>query len=239
MPTSPEGSRQKLLDAAAQLLATDPEQSVSVRAVCTLAGVQLPTLYHFFENKQGLVDAVVEAGFQRFATALTKATTARRAPSAADALRAVWDAHVSLGRSEPALYVLMYGRVQPGSRARGYDAAFEPLLARCTDASAQRLLTTSASDAARRLEASAIGTTLALIATADDPRTLSPLSADGRDAVISSLTADGGAATSDRTPIATNANALIAALADGTSVLEPEETALLRKWLQALATPAD
>lgn len=232
MPKSPDGSRQRLLDAAAQLLAVEPEQSVSVRAVCTLAGVQLPTLYHFFENKQGLIDAVVEAAYERFTATLTKVTAARRAPSPAAALRATWDAHIALGASEPALYVLMYGSTRPGHRPRGYEAAFAPLLARCTEAAAQRQLTTSAADAARRLEASAIGATLALIAS---PGSGPALRIDARDAVVSALTRDDASGDS-RPAVAANADALLSALATHTTTLAPEEAALLVRWLRSLAS---
>ncbi|MFC4858617.1 TetR/AcrR family transcriptional regulator [Actinophytocola glycyrrhizae] len=54
-------TRDRLLTAATELLTASPE--VSTRAICERAGVQAPTLYHYFGNKQGLLAAVVEDRF--------------------------------------------------------------------------------------------------------------------------------------------------------------------------------
>ena len=54
------GTRDRLLRAAADLIAASPGETVPLRAICDAAGVRLPTLYHFFGSKEGLLDAVVE-----------------------------------------------------------------------------------------------------------------------------------------------------------------------------------
>ena len=41
-------------------------EEFSLRAVCDTVGVKIPTLYHFFGSKQGLIDAVVERGFDLY-----------------------------------------------------------------------------------------------------------------------------------------------------------------------------
>lgn len=68
---SSANSRQRLLDAAVELIRTDPDRNVSVRDICARAGVQLPTLYHFFESKRGLLDAVAQVGYERARQLLT------------------------------------------------------------------------------------------------------------------------------------------------------------------------
>jgi AcrR family transcriptional regulator len=60
------GTRERILQAAARLLAESGGDPVSTRAVCAAAGVGAPTLYHHFGDKDGLLDAVVAYGFERY-----------------------------------------------------------------------------------------------------------------------------------------------------------------------------
>ncbi|WP_258234114.1 TetR/AcrR family transcriptional regulator [Brevibacterium oceani] len=55
-----------MLDAAAGLIAAAPGEDFSLRAVCDAVGVKMPTLYHFFGSKQGLIDAVIARGFDMY-----------------------------------------------------------------------------------------------------------------------------------------------------------------------------
>lgn len=119
MPNPTDGSRGRLLDAAEALLGEDADRSLSVRAVCSRAGVQLPKLYHFFESKQGLIDALVERGFDRFARLLDEIPS----PSGTGAPAAIWDAHLAFAVEHPALFTLMTGHVRPGSPRDGDDIA--------------------------------------------------------------------------------------------------------------------
>ena len=59
-------TRERILRAAARLLAESGGAPVSTRAVCAAAGVGAPTLYHHFGDKEGLLDAVVTYGFERY-----------------------------------------------------------------------------------------------------------------------------------------------------------------------------
>lgn len=104
-------SRSRLLDAAADQIAAAPGGDVSLRAVCEAAGVTMPTLYHFFGSKQGLLDAVIERGFDMYLGA--KEATGSTGDPIAD-LRRGWDVHVDFGLANPGFYTLMYGTVQPG-----------------------------------------------------------------------------------------------------------------------------
>lgn len=55
-------AREKILEAAAGLLAEAPVADVSTRAVCEAAGVGAPMLYRLFGDKAGLLAAVVDRG---------------------------------------------------------------------------------------------------------------------------------------------------------------------------------
>ena len=60
------GTRDRLILAAGALVAASPGEEFSLRAVCDAAGVKMPTLYHFFGSKQGLIDAVIDYGFDLY-----------------------------------------------------------------------------------------------------------------------------------------------------------------------------
>jgi TetR/AcrR family transcriptional regulator len=55
-------NRNNLLDHALNLFAERGYEAVGVQEVVETAGVTKPTLYHFFANKRGLLDALLERG---------------------------------------------------------------------------------------------------------------------------------------------------------------------------------
>jgi AcrR family transcriptional regulator len=97
--------RARLVEVAAQLLAAQGPDAVTTRSVAVAAGVQAPSIYRLFGDKDGLLDAVAEHGFTTY--------VARKPPVGSDddpvdALRAGWDLHVGFGLANPALFRLMY-----------------------------------------------------------------------------------------------------------------------------------
>lgn len=59
----------------------------------------MPTLYHFFGTKQGLVDAVIERGFDRY---LAEKASMESSGDPIQDIRIGWDAHVAFGIANPA-----------------------------------------------------------------------------------------------------------------------------------------
>ena len=57
------GTRANLVEVAAQLLREQGPTGVTTRAVAQAAGVQAPTIYRLFGDKDGLLDAVAEHVF--------------------------------------------------------------------------------------------------------------------------------------------------------------------------------
>jgi AcrR family transcriptional regulator len=111
-----EEHRERIVEAATRLLAEGGPDAVSTRAVSTAAGVQPPTIYRLFGDKQGLLDAVVVHGFTAY---LTSKNAQVPEDDPVEDLRAGWDQHVDLGLANPALYQLMYSRPSASSQA-GY-----------------------------------------------------------------------------------------------------------------------
>ncbi len=58
--SSESGGKARLLEAATELLAHGGYAGATVNEICRRAGVQPPTLYYHYGNKEGLIAAVVE-----------------------------------------------------------------------------------------------------------------------------------------------------------------------------------
>ncbi|QQM41573.1 TetR/AcrR family transcriptional regulator [Streptomyces liliifuscus] len=97
-------TKARILEVAAALVAESPDGDVSTRAVCEAAGVGAPALYRHFGDKEGLLSAVVDHGWDRYL-----ATKRDRAPGTdpVQDLRDGWDTHVEFALHNPNLYRLM------------------------------------------------------------------------------------------------------------------------------------
>src|SRR5918993_4192917 len=100
-------TRDRIVTAAAALLTEGGREAVSTRAVSAAAGVQAPTIYRLFGDKQGLLDEVASQGFRRY---LADKASLEPTDDPVQDLRDGWDAHVEMGLAQPALYRLMYER---------------------------------------------------------------------------------------------------------------------------------
>jgi AcrR family transcriptional regulator len=233
-------ARNRIIEAAAQLLAQGGREAVTVRAIMAAAGVQAPTIYRQFGDLRGLLEAVTSHGFSTY---LHSKVTRETAPDPVDDLRRGWDLHVEFGLSHPALYVLMYGDPRPetlGLAALEAGTVLHGLVQRV--AAAGRLKIT-VEQAAGIISATGIGVTLALIGTRPEERD-PELSALTREAVLQAVTF-GETLQQASTPghsLMSRAVALQAVLAAGSSTqldtrLSPGERHLLLEWLTRLSLP--
>jgi AcrR family transcriptional regulator len=222
---SDTGTRERILQAAGRLLAESGGAPVSTRAVCAAAGVGAPTLYHHFGDKDGLLDAVVTYGFDRY---LSAKRARRTTGDPVEDLRGGWDAHVEFGLAQPAFYTLMYGT---GRRAGASEEAYRILLSMTEAVARAGRLRVPVKTAAHMIHAASVGVTLSLIS--GHPRDLD-LSPRTRDAILVAVTTDqaqGGSAS-----LSAQAIALASALEGRTPhTLSAAETALLREWLNRVA----
>ncbi|MFJ2647411.1 TetR/AcrR family transcriptional regulator [Streptomyces sp. NPDC087420] len=97
-------TRTRILEVAAELLAKSPNGDISTRAVCEAAQIGAPVLYRQFGDKNGLLSAVVDHGFDTYLAA--KREHVPGADPVQD-LREGWDSHVAFARAHPNLYRLM------------------------------------------------------------------------------------------------------------------------------------
>lgn len=214
-----------MIAAAADLIAASPGEDFSLRAVCDSVGVKMPTLYHFFGSKQGLIDAVIERGFDLY---LGEKGAMESSGDPIQDIRAGWDAHVAFGLANPGFYTLMYGKVRPGY-SPAPQARPSEILRTLTDRAAQQgRLVVPPEQAAAHILVTNVGVTLRQIVLArSDP----DLSRSVREGVLDAITGTGGAPDD---PLAD----VIEIAAANPDALGAAETRLLIEWLGRLGARA-
>lgn len=225
--TAHADTRTRLLDAAAELIASAPGEEISLRAVCDQVGVKMPTLYHFFGSKQGLLDAVVVRGFDLY---MAQKSALETSGDPIQDLRSGWDTHVAFGLDNPGFYTLMYGKVRPGQVPEGQSRPSAALLALTQAAAEQGRLAVPADQAAAHVLVTNIGVTLRQIVLArPDPQ----LSVAVREATIAAIT---GMTPAERADAArADIHRVLEYAVARPDVLGEAETQLLTRWLRALA----
>ncbi len=182
-------AKERLLDAAATLLAESKGEPVSTRQITDMAGVKAPTLYHHFGDKEGLFYAVVNRGFERY---LSNERALESSGDPVQDIRRHWDTHVRFGLDQPELYVVMFGNVRP-ERRPAIVADAEGFLEELLEVAAERgMLRVTPHEAARSILATNVGVTLMLIAEKAEKRNLA-LSSLTREAVFSAVLVEAAA----------------------------------------------
>jgi AcrR family transcriptional regulator len=226
--SSRDQTRAQLVEVAAHLLATQGPDAVTTRAVALAAGMQAPTIYRLFGDKNGLLDAVAEHGFASY--------LARKPPVGADAdpvesLHAGWELHVGFGLANPELFRLMYTTLRtPHGRAVAATGTgiLQARVHRVAEAGRLRVTERRAADL---IHAAGTGVVFTLIdqAAAERDDTLADTAWESVCATI--LTeASTGAATGPAAAAVT----LRAALPELTALTAAERT-LLGDWLDRIA----
>jgi AcrR family transcriptional regulator len=230
-------TRDRIVRAAAGLLAKGGREAVSTRAVAAAAGVQAPTIYRQFGDMRGLLDEVASHGFSAY---LREKTMRERAEDPVEDLRRGWDLHVGFGLANPAFYALMYGDPKPGTEPTAAKEAAEILRGLVRRVAEAGRLRVGVERAARMIHAASSGVVLSLIATEEEDRDPA-LSEATREAMLAAVTTDepGKEATEadGRSRAVSRAVALKAVLPE-TTELTPGERALLTEWLDRITAPA-
>ncbi|WP_330230824.1 TetR/AcrR family transcriptional regulator [Nocardia sp. NBC_00508] len=222
------GREQRVIEAAADLLAREGRDAVTTRAVAVAAGMQPPAIYRLFGDKDGLLDAVAEHGFAKFLA--TKHVDPDPQDLLAD-LRAGWDLAVEFGLANPALYTLMYS--EPTRAASpAFKAGMEILMGRLRRLAAGGWLHVDEELAAMIIHATARGAVLTWLSLPQERRNPALLTTL-RESMVAAVT-NQEPAVRDAGP-AGAARALRAALPEQTSLSSAEQH-LLKEWLDRLAT---
>ena len=133
MKEQKEAVCERIIQAAAKLLAQGGRGAASTRTVSAAAGVQAPVIYRHFGDMEGLLQAAAQATFVRYVR--RKAARRQTADDPLEALRQGWDQHVAFGLENPVVYSFIYGDPAAaadsptaqagGARGAGWAAADE------------------------------------------------------------------------------------------------------------------
>ena len=221
-------TRARIVEVASRLLADGGREAVTTRAVAVAAGVQAPTIYRLFGDKNGLLEAVAAHGF---GTYLASKVRRPSADDPVDDLRAGWDLHVGFGLANPALYALMYGDPRPGTASPAAVRATDLLRALIRRVAQAGRLRVGEEHAVQLVHACACGTVLTLLALAEEQRDPSSLSHLARDAALAAIVT--GTSTV-ATPGPVGAAVALRAGIDDARALTPGERTLLQEWLDRI-----
>jgi AcrR family transcriptional regulator len=225
--SSRDRTRAQLMEVAAHLLASEGPDAVTTRSVALAAGVQAPTIYRLFGDKNGLLDAVVEHGFASY-------VAGKHLDPDADPVKdlyAGWELHVGFGLANPELFRLMH-KVLRTPQGRAVAATGTGVLRarvhRVAEAGRLRVTERRAVDL---IHAAGTGVVFTLINQADDERddTLADTAWESVCAVI--LTDASTAAITGPTAAAVTLRAAL----PGLTALTAAERALLGDWLDRIA----
>ena len=220
--------RARIVEAAAHLLATGGRYAVTTRGVAAVAGVQAPTIYRLFGDKDGLLDAVTEYGFLTY---LAQKAVRSTADDPVDDLRAGWDLHVGFGLDNPALYALMYGDPRPDSPSPAAVEAGRMLRGHIRRVAEAGRLRVAEEQAAHLFHAAARGTVLTLLGLVEEQRDPA-LSHLARGAALAAITVGTPAL---QTPGPVGAAVALRAVLDRVGALTAGERAFMREWLDRVA----
>lgn len=229
-------AKARLLTAAAELLANSAGKPVSTRQITELAGVTAPTLYHHFGDKEGLFNAVIDAGFEEYVAGEHKFTPTGQP---LQDVRQIWDNHLQFGLDNPQLYSVMFGNIRPESRPARVSEAEGFMEEMLDKAAAAGQLCVAPSEAARSILAANVGVTLMLIAEPAEDRNFE-LSEMTREAVITAVSSEAGlnpaAAPLGPSSVVVAAIALNAALESShPEQLSTTELKLFLEWLHRIS----
>jgi AcrR family transcriptional regulator len=221
-------TRSTLVRVAARLLRERGAAAVTTRAVAEAAGVQAPTIYRLFGDKDGLLDAVAEHVFAAYVA--DKALAVETSDPIAD-LRAGWDTQIGFGLANPALFVVLLADPARLTRSPAAAAGLEVLRARVRRIAAAGRLRVTERRAVELIRAAGTGAVLTLLSAPPEDR--DPGLADAMyDAVLRSILTD-APALADRTPAA--AAIAFRTVVPDLTLLTDTERALLSEWLDRAA----
>lgn len=106
-----EEARRAILDATEAILVEDGVEQFSIRKLATRCGYTAPTIYHYFRDKDGLIDALLE---ERFTRLLQRVRRVRAQRDPVDTMRELARAYLRFGLTNPTFYQLMMRGARDG-----------------------------------------------------------------------------------------------------------------------------
>lgn len=101
--------RQEILTASRRILRESGFKDLSMRTLAQAVGVTAPTLYDYFQNKEGVLDALYDEGCARLEQIFRQSIAGT--PVGILQLKTLAYAYRSFAHAEPDLFQLIFGRV--------------------------------------------------------------------------------------------------------------------------------
>ena len=220
-----DGARSEIVAAAARLLREGGARAVTTRAVAQAAGVQPPTIFRLFSDKDGLLHAVAEHVMADYTAAKTAKAADEDGDPVAD-LRAAWHTHIDFGLANPDVFLLLVepGRLQHSPAVAG---GAEVLHARVARVAAAGLLKVSEPRAVDMIRAAGTGAVLTLLSQPAEERDPGLVDALLEAVLADILTSTPAPPASDSVAVAVTFRAALPRL----PALSDAERTLLSEWL--------
>jgi AcrR family transcriptional regulator len=214
-------TRERIVEVAGRLLREQGPHAVTTRAVAHAAGMQAPTIYRFFDDKDALLDAVAEHVFATYVAG--KARADEQGDPVAD-LRAGWDMHIDFALTNPAVFSMLTDPHR-GIASPAAAAGLQVLRARVHRVAAAGRLRVGERRAVELVHAAGTGAALALLSVPPQDRDLGLAEAMYEAVAHAILTDVPPLSARDATAAA------LRAAAPELPMLTDAERALLSEWL--------
>jgi len=170
-PSSRNDTRSTIVDVAARLLREQGPAAVTTRGVAEGAGVQAPTIYRLFGDKDGLLEAVAEHVLATYVSAKAAIVEAAAGDDVdpVDDLRAGWQMQIDFGVANPTLFGLLSdpGR---GLRSPAAQSGKQVLQSRVHRVAVTGRLRVSEQRAVNLIHAAGTGTVVTILSTPPEHR---------------------------------------------------------------------
>lgn len=183
-------ARDRIMAAAEAIIAASGVDAATTRAVAEAAGVQAPTLYRLFGDKNGLLDAVAQHVMAAYVA--EKGQRASGLDPVED-LRAGWDAHIGFGLAHPGIFLIMAARPTTAADTPAMQQGLELLRRKMRALATAGQLRMPEERALALFHAAATGTIFTLLRQSETERDML-LSREAREAAIAAVS---GATASD------------------------------------------
>jgi len=215
--------RARIVRAAADLMRDGGPGAVTTRSVAEHAGVQPPTIYRLFTDKEGLLDAVGEYEIARYVAEKSEVSSG---DPVAD-LRTAWDNHIQFGLRNPALYVYM-GDPTRMSGSAAARSGVDVMALRVRAVAAVGRLRVSEERAAQLMRAGSNGAMSVILSSPERDVSIADTL---RETIMSAILTDAPKLPGDAPK---NAAVTLRAGLPGLDVLSPGEKAVLSEWLDRI-----
>jgi AcrR family transcriptional regulator len=107
-----DGMVQTILDTARQIMREQGVAALSMQELARRMNMRAPSLYHYFNSKMEIYDALFQLGFRLYAAHMEKAAAGNLSWQAYIALS--FESYLSFAKQNPELYQLCFERPVPG-----------------------------------------------------------------------------------------------------------------------------